>query len=827
MRLAIHVYLSISIMPPSFKRKGAAKASYGKSASSSQKTATFLVIVESPSKCKKIEEYLGTSYQCIASKGHLRTIDGMKSIQSKQNYQITFSNISEKESHIEHMRSLISQYSPENILLATDDDREGEAIAWHICELFHLPLDTTKRILFHEITQQALHAAVQSPTQINLSLVYAQHARQVLDIIVGYKVSPFLWKHIHNNRANGLSAGRCQTPALRLVYDNALLEKTKEKTIHYKTTAYVFSRLTPFTLGHDMETEEEMMEFLNASKTHAHILSLSDPKETYQSQPKPFTTSKLLQTASSLLHCSPKTTMDICQKLYQEGRITYMRTDSAKYSSVFIQQCRRYIETEYGDAYIGDTNALENRNAANPHEAIRVTQLSTKNITDTNPTVASMYRLIWRNTVESCMSPAKYNTTMASLTAPKNKTYTHRIDIPLFLGWRQVTAPKNEDGDTEPQNQASGLLFYMKSIASKNAAVEIQYIESTVAVQHRHSHYTEASLIQKLEDLGIGRPSTFASIVETILERGYVQKTNVQGETIQCVDFKLRAGPTKQFSLERMVKERVFGAEKNKLVIQPTGIITLEFLIEHFQSLFSYDYTKTMEEQLDVIAAREYLEASNTWHHLCRDCHTEIKALSKPLAKLSRQTYPIDDEYELVFTQYGASLKRIHMKEGETTAEYKSVRKDIRIDLEKLKRGGEYTAMELMEIPDDHLGVWEGENVYLKTGKYGAYIECGEKRVSLKSLDKPIAEITFHDVVPYLNPQQAAQASIVANKSVLRVLTPSLSIRRGRFGPYVFYQRPDMGKPSFYPLKGFKEGFAVCNSETLISWIRETHKIEV
>jgi DNA topoisomerase-1 len=820
-----------------YKKKGFPKkpaASKSKAAADAAvKTATYLVIVESPSKCKKIEEYLGPNYQCIASKGHLRTIDGMKSIDSKHDYQIHFSNIPEKESHIRFMRSIISQYSPENILLATDDDREGEAIAWHICKLFELPVETTRRILFHEITKPALHAAVETPTIVNLSLVYAQHARQVLDILVGYKVSPFLWKHIHNNRANGLSAGRCQTPALRLVYDNALLEKNKEKTMHYKTTAHVFSRLTPFSLDHDIESQQVMVDFLELSKTHRHILSLGSPKETHQSPPKPFTTSKLLQTASSVLHCSPKTTMDICQKLYQEGLITYMRTDSAKYSPIFIQQCREFIENEYGSPrYVGDTHLIENGNAANPHEAIRVTRLSTKSVSDTNPTVGSMYRLIWRNTVESCMSPAKYNTTVASLTAPKQRSYSHRIDIPLFLGWRQVTASKSDcagvSSETECQNQASALLMFLSSTAKKGDPVDIQYIDSTLTVQHRHSHYTEASLIQKLEDLGIGRPSTFASIVETIQERGYVQKTNVLGETVKCIDFKLRAGPVPaSFSIERTVKERVFGAEKNKLVIQPTGIITLEFLMEHFQSLFSYDYTKTMEEQLDQIASREYLEASTTWHHLCRECHGEIKQLSKPLAKLTKQTYPIDDQYELVFTQYGASLK--HMV-GDTV-EYKSVRKDIRLDLEKLKRGGEYTAAELMEIPDDHLGVWQGENVTLKTGRYGAYVECGEKRISVKAIEKPLSEITFDDVLPFLDPEQdpagAGTAALAANKNVLRVLTPVLSIRRGRFGPYAFYQRPDMGKPSFHSLKGFKEGFAVCNSETLIDWLRTKYNIQV
>lgn len=808
-----------------YKRKGYSKKKQSTDAAAATAAATYLVIVESPSKCAKIEEYLGKEYQCIASKGHFRSIDGMKSIQTKNQYQITFSIIDEKKNHIEWMQSVIAHYPPDRILLATDDDREGEAIAWHICDLFQLPF-TTPRIVFHEITQRALMEAVRTPTILNLSLVYAQHARQVLDIIVGYKISPFLWRYIHNNKGNGLSAGRCQTPALRLVYDNAMLEKTKEKTVHYKTTAYFFPRLIPFTLSRNLETESEMMDFLEKSKSHIPILSLSDARETYQSPPKPFTTSKLLQTASNVLHCSPKTTMDICQKLYQAGWITYMRTDSTKYASVFVRQCREFIQSEFGsDAYIGDTDSLENKHVANPHEAIRVTSVSTKHIRDDNKSVCAMYRLIWRNTVESCMAAAKYKTTLASITAPDKGIYTHKIDVPLFLGWRKVGSdPELEGNHADVQSQTGGLLLYLQSMVSSGSPVQFQYIDSQVAVQHRHSHYTESSLIQTLEDLGIGRPSTFASLVDTIQERGYVQKTNVAGEIVQCVDFKLRAGTPS--TIERTVKERVFGAEKNKLVIQPTGILTLEFLVEHFHALFSYDYTKTMEEHLDIIATKEPLDASITWHYLCRDCHAEIKRLSKPLANVSKQTYPIDGEYELLFTQYGASLRRVRPDGTASEYEYKSVRKDIAIDLEKAKRG-EYTLSELIEIPDDHLGVWEGNNVILKTGKFGAYVECGDKRVSVKSVAKPLNAISLADVIPLLNPQPTDPLPTPTGKNILRVLTPELSVRRGKFGAYLFYQRRDMNKPEFYPIKGFKEGFAVCNSETLIEWARTTHKIAV
>lgn len=775
----------------------------------------FLIIVESPSKCKKIEEYLGADYQCIASKGHLRSIENLKSIDTKNNYAITFQTIKEKESHIAHMRQIIDQYSSDSILVASDDDREGEAIAWHICCMFNLPVATTKRIKFHEITKPALLEAIATPTTVNMSLVYAQHARQVLDIIVGFTISPLLWKHIHFNKTNALSAGRCQTPTLRLIYDNYLENKAKEVETTYRTVGYFFEKSVPFTLAQEYSSQDEMRDFLEKSKTFSHQLSFSDTKETSQSSPKPFTTSKLLQSASNLYHYNPKTTMDLCQQLYQAGHITYMRTDSAKYSPIFLEKARAFILSEYdakrnGD-YLGDFSKIVNSDAANPHEAIRVTNIAQRSISSENKSLVAMYRLIWRNTVESCMAAARYNTTTAYISAPNEGQYSHRIDVPIFLGWKVVGG----DDIHENQNLATGLLFFMKSLAGKTK-IDFQYIESTTSIKNQPSHYTEASLIQKLEELGIGRPSTFATIVDTNVERGYVKKMDLEGKTIQCIDLKLRGG-----EVINEPKERRVGVEKNKLVIQPTGIVCLEFLLKHFSTFFSYDYTKTMEEQLDITAASS--DAENMWFTICKDCHTEIKTLSKPISKMEKETYKIG-EYTLAFHSFGASLCKID-ETGEK--KYHNVKKEIEFDLDKLKRG-EYTLEELMEKNNEYLGEWNESPVLLKNGRFGLYLENGEKKISLKTLKIPADKITLGDVMPFLSsPNGVVTGANIVNKSILRVLTPELSIRKGKYGAYIFYQRGDMKTPEFFSIKGFSQGFAACNSEDLIEWIRDKYKIEV
>lgn len=767
--------------------------------------AKFLIIVESPSKCKKIEGFLGSDYCCIASKGHIRTIDGLKSI-DMNTFEPAFSIIEEKQEHVEYMRSIISKFSKSNIILASDDDREGEAIAWHICKIFDLSIETTRRILFHEITKDAIINAVATPTIININLVKAQHARQVLDIIVGYKISPFLWKYLYHNKSNSLSAGRCQTPALRLVYEN---EKSKGDDIEtkYKTIGVFFSKNIRMDLNKEMDNGEEVLEFLEKTKQFNHILSIGSPRESKKSPPKPFNTSRLLQVASNTLHLSPKHTMEICQKLYQAGYITYMRTESQKYSSEFIKKVENFVlETYKNKQYLGNNVNLENKDINNPHEAIRVTNLETQSIYDTDSRICSLYKLIWRTSIESCMTDAMYNAIDIKISAPLSYHYDYRIEIPLFLGWKKLIE-KSEESLTETQNDPGSLLLYFQSIEKVGKSISYNYIESTVVVRNKHQHYTEATLIHTLEELGIGRPSTFASIVETIQERGYVKRLDIDGETKKCIEFRLEEN-----LIKKTENDKTFGNEKNKLVIQSVGILTIEFLVKHFQKLFEYEYTKTMEEQLDFISSGKTSE----WSDICKMCYNEIKELSKPISKLEKQIYKIDDAHDFIFEKYGPVI-RSTLEDG--TFQYKPAKKDMKIDLEKLKNGG-YTVDELYEIKNNCLGNYEDKDIFIKNGKYGPYVEWGEKRESIKNIKKPLDKITLEDIKEFLG-----QNSNNKNTNILRVLNSEFSIRKGKFGAYAYYKRQDMSKPEFLNINKFTEGFSTCDPETLITWLIKTYKI--
>lgn len=747
--------------------------------------AKYLVIVESASKCLKIEAYLGSQYKCIASNGHIRHIEGLKSINTKQNYEPKFTIPKEKSKHVEQMRTILAMFSKSNIILATDDDREGEAIAWHICETFGLPVSDTQRIKFNEITKTAILRAIENPIRIDMDLVKAQHARQVLDMLVGFKISPLLWKYLYNDKSNGLSAGRCQTPALRLVYDNEKSKTPPDQS--YRTRGKFTAKNVDFVLSEDFIHNEDAKLFLSKSIDFKHYLTIGSPSESLRGPPAPFNTSRLLQHVS---HLSPKETMALCQTLYQEGHITYMRTDSTKYSKDFLVEAKNHIVGNWGEKYVGNLDKIENNATSNPHEAIRVTKLDATEITCSDPRLNTMYKTIWKNTIESCMSDAKYSVIECRISAPGDLFYRNIVEIPLFYGWKKHR-------ETGEQNDGNGMLLYFKSIMK--SPIQYSYIESIVSFTNRHFHYTESSLIRKLEDLGIGRPSTFAMLVDVIQERGYVKKMNIEGQTYKCVEYKLSDDAVKEIE-----SDRVHGNEKNKLVIQPVGVLIIEFLVKTFDSLFSYDYTDKMEKKLDEIAK------GNNDNGVCKECHLLIRSLTNAVSK---ETYKLDDTRDLVFTKNGPA---ICSRSENGTIEYTSVRKDIVIDLDKLRLGG-YTIEELIEIPIQCIGKIGEHAVHIKHGKFGAYAEWGDNKKSVDDIIKTKGKVTIDDI---LDNTKSAPSS-----SILRTLTSDLSIRKGKYGAYAHYQRKDMQKPEFYNIKKFREGFSNCNADVLIRWLGDTYNI--
>jgi DNA topoisomerase-1 len=768
-------------------------------------TAKFLIIVESPSKCPKIEHFLGEDYCCIASKGHLRQLSGLKSIDIKNTFSPSFTVIPEKKEHIVKMKETISKFSKSNIFLAMDDDREGEAIAWHICDIFGLPL-TTPRILFHEITKSAIQTSINTPTIVNMPLVMAQQARQILDIIVGYKVSPFLWKYLYNNKENSLSAGRCQTPALRLIYENNLT-KNADCSQQYKISSVFTDKKYDFSLNKQFENNEYVLDFLNKSKDFSHILSIGSQTTHKKGSPKPFSTSRLLQIASNQLSMSPKETMSLCQQLYQSGLITYMRTESNLYSKDFVDKITKMICEKFSTKHVGNTEALNNSNSNNPHEAIRVIQLDIKTIQNCeNPRLNTLYKLIWRTTLESCMSDARYQNTNIEVSAPDNHKYKMVLEMPVFYGWKAL---ETVDDITTIQSKVSSEILYLKSLSSQ-PSIPYHNISALFYAKNSHSYYTEASLISKLESLEIGRPSTYSTIIETIKDRGYVNKMDSPGHTVICKEYNMVCNEIVISDVEK-----TFGNEKNKLIIQPVGILALEFLIENFSTLFSYEYTKNMEKQLDDIAN----EVNTEWKTICKTCYNDITEIATNIKQISKQSYEIEPDYDFVFDKYGPIIRHT-LPDG--NIEYLPGNKDLSIDIDKLKQK-EYTLTDLLEPSSRCLGKYEDNDIYLKNGRYGYYVEWGEKTESMKEIEIPISELTFDNVIEHLNQKKENQL----DNSMLRTITPNMSVRRGKYGAYVFFKSPSMKKPKFLNIKKFPEGFLACSPETIQQWLSTQYNIKL
>tara|TARA_Y100000022_G_C13253397_1_gene378346 strand:+ start:22 stop:2346 length:2325 start_codon:yes stop_codon:yes gene_type:complete len=755
-------------------------------------SAIYLIIVESPSKCSKIEGFLGSQYACIASLGHLRCINGLKQINTKDKFQPNFSIIENKENHVSQMKAIISKFNESRILLATDDDREGECIAWHICELFQFNISTISRIKFHEITKSAIVKAVNNPTTIDMDIVNSAIARQVLDVIVGFKISPLLWTYLYNNKDNPLSAGRCQTPALRLVYENDKLDRNNS-SYFYKIKGKFSDMKLIFTLNATFDENELSLSFIKKNKKFEHILSKGKIGKKIDSSPQPFSTSNLLQYACNTLSLNSQKIMQLCQELYQKGYITYMRTDSKKYSPEFIQNCHDYISDTFGDKYKNEDKNIVNSNKNNPHEAIRVTHIYTKNLNEANPKLNSLYKIIWKNTIESCMKPAEYKTVLYHLSSPDDLHYDYKHEIPIFLGWKIL---QNNKSDTD------NITLYLDS--KINQVIPFNEIYSECCYHGNTPYYNESSLVKTLEKIGIGRPSTFASIIQTLIDRNYVNVTDIEGQTIEVTLYQLQHNN----KLVSIKKNETHGSEKRKLKITNIGIMALEFLCNNFNDLFSYDYTSKMEDDLDKICSKEISE----WFTICKTCYNDIGKLSKNIKSISKHGFQLDETHIFCFEKYGPVIKKI--SQNDETPEYFKVKPEFHnIDIDAIKN---YSINDMIQR-DNNIGKYKGHDILIKNGKYGPYIECNDVRETIKNIDPN--NITLEQAIQILESKND-------NSSILRTINENFSIRKGKYGPYIFYKTDSMPKPKFLNLKKFPHGYLSCDADVLLHWISQTYKIQ-
>ena len=810
-----------------------------------------LVIVESPAKCQKIEKFLGSGYKVMGSFGHITHLSSLKQIDFENNYKPTFEIIESKQSQISKLKKAIQNSN--EIILATDDDREGEAIAWHIAQTFSLNVSTTKRIIFHEITERAIKNAIANPTTINMNMVYAQQGRQILDLIVGFKITPLLWKHIVSNTKNSLSAGRCQSPALRLVYDNYKEIQQSPGKLSFNTIGYFTSKNISFALNFNHLSHEAIKDFLEKSKLFDHILSREKEKEVSKNPPQPFTTSGLQQSANNNLHISPKETMALAQKLYEGGYITYMRTDSKVYSEDFVNETKDYISSNYNENYINpnyknliqnkDNEEINNNNeekekqkkstktkikeksgkkndvpaAQEAHEAIRPTHIDTINIPEDEDVFTAkhrkLYKLIWSNTLESLMAPAIYKQLLLKISAPENLYYKYTSEENIFPGWKVVNGVEEEK-----------YYNFLKTI--KEGFIQYKKITSKQTLKDLKSHYTEARLVQLLEQKGIGRPSTFSSLIDKIQERKYVNRENITGKKLEIIDYNMDYVDGKGGEIIKEEKgEKEFGNEKNKLVITQTGIFVIEFLIKYFDSLFNYDYTKCMEDELDVIAKgnKKYYELCNECNMFIEDLITNNSLLGKDSdnnksSNIEKVNIKIDENHTYLIGRNGPTIK--YKKEDGTLGFY-GVKPDI--DIEKLKAGN-YKLDEIIVLAEENnklLGQYKGNNLYLKNAKFGYYLECGTIKKSLKfvKINIPFKNISYDDAISILENSESGDNSLV------RKLDTNLSIRKGKYGDYIFYKTEKMRKPLFFKLNGFNDDYKNCSLTNIRSWIKEKYEV--
>ena len=812
---------------PAAPRPGAAARSAGRA----------LVIVESPAKCQKIESYLGKdAYMCLASFGHIREIaDGLKSIDVDREFAIKFAIMSSKQAQVAKLRAAIADAS--EVILATDDDREGEAIAWHLCQVFHLPVATTKRIIFHEITEPALKAAVAAPRVINMSLVLAQQARQVLDLVVGYKISPVLWTYVaHTN----LSAGRCQTPALRLVYENYKEIEASTAVMVY-TVSGIFTKLNlTFHLSQEIEStsdssgEESLERFIRetaAAPDAGFRATVSGPaKKTTKPPPRPYSTSTLQQAASNDLHLSPKDTMSVAQKLYEGGYITYMRTDSKVYSAEFVAKACEYIRKRFGgegttaEDLIGNlsgvSSAKEGEGSAAAHEAIRPTDISRTLLPQScHPREHRLYSMIHRNTLESLMAPAICQSLTMAISSPvavpgagTGCEYRYTAEQVIKPGWKLVAGGY----DKEAKEYTYFASLATGASATATPAMPFKRITTKCSLRNTKSHYTESGLVQMLEKMGIGRPSTFSSLIDKIQERGYVKLQDVPGKPTECREFAITknsgGGGATAAVVESKTEVREIGGESRKLVIQPLGIIVIEFLLAHFAPLFEYEFTKNMETQLDEIAT-----GGMVWHELCYKGWFEVAAQLQELKErgVVKEEIQIDDRHSYILGKNGPVIKCRVTDDGDdadsesddgadddatpNVAEKKPkfIFKSVRPNLEYAKiQRGEYSLAYMLgeaehvgggagtpgfrgeaEVNEGGavvsiagaaptpvsvagggrlMGQYQGQDVVTKSGKYGAYIVWGSMNLSLKPLlgggrgGKTEFDLKLQDVIAFI-----------------------------------------------------------------------------
>jgi DNA topoisomerase-1 len=738
-----------------------------------------LVIVESPAKARTIEKFLGKKYLVKSSNGHIRDLSKKKlGINLENHYEPFYEIAPEKKKLVADLKKVASE--AQVIWLASDEDREGEAIAWHLSETLQLKPGTSKRIVFHEITKNAIENAINNPRCIDMNLVNAQQARRVLDRLVGFELSPLLWKKVKP----ALSAGRVQSVAVRLIVEREReIDNFKSET-WYKVTA-AFELITAdkvkvefkADLSRRFETKEETVEFLEKCKNASFRITEVTTKPSKKSPAPPFITSTLQQEASRKLGFSVSQTMKIAQKLYEEGKITYMRTDSVNLSNLALATAKKEIIRSLGDKYLKTRQyKTKSKGAQEAHEAIRPTYIENETITGSIQE-KNLYELIWKRTIASQMADAEIEKTSASISISTTpEIFVATGEVIIFDGFLRVYLESTDDEKRES-----------KEVLPPLKVNEIPKLNNIVAIERftqRAPRYTEASLVKKLEELGIGRPSTYAPTISTILQREYVVKEDKPGVK-RDYDYII----LKNNKIKEDTRTEVAGAEKSKLFPTDIGIVVNDFLLGHFKDILDYNFTATVEKEFDEIA-----EGGLMWNKMIdkfyKPFHKKIEDTTENSEITTGKRFVGNEPgtEKPVFVRIGRYGPMAQIGDSEVEKpRFAALRKSQRIETITLEE-----ALELFRLPRN-IGNFEGTDVIVGIGKFGPYIKHQNKFYSMKkNVDDPHS-ITLERAIELIELRRQTEK----NKIIRSFEEDSeLKILSGRFGPYIFYKQSNYKIPS-------------------------------
>lgn len=741
-----------------------------------------LVIVESPAKAKTIEKFLGKDYKVMSSYGHIRDLKKKELSIDENTLEPTYEIPDEKKKLVSELKK--NATAARKVWLASDEDREGEAISWHLCEVLGLDEEKTSRIVFHEITKSAILEAIEKPRHINMDLVNAQQARRVLDRLVGFKLSPVLWRKVKP----ALSAGRVQSVAVRLIVEREREIQAFKSEPYYRVNA-IFSVIhadgsaseVKAELEKRFKTHQEAVDFLEKCKDSTFKVGSITKKPLKRTPAPPFTTSTLQQEAARKLGFTVSQTMMVAQRLYENGRITYMRTDSVNLSKLCIGAAKEEVVKLWGEAYSKPRNfQTHSKGAQEAHEAIRPTYMSDSQIEGTQQE-KRLYDLIWKRTAASQMTDAQIEKTTVTIdVSGANEKFVATGEVIVFDGFLKVYRESTDDDDANNQEDSTHLLPVLK----RGDELQRNEIISTERFSQGPARYTEASLVHKLEELGIGRPSTYAPTISTIQQREYVQKGDKKGEERQYTIDSLKG-----IKITTRNRKETAGNEKGKLLPTDIGIVVNDFLINNFPGIMDYHFTARVEQQFDRIA-----EGKEGWKKM-------MKAFDKDFEPTVDNVIKTRSEHKAGERELGTdpvSGKPVFVKIGRFgpvvqigTAEDKDKPRFSQLPADKSMETITFDeALELFKLPRT-IGEFEGSAVVIGAGRFGPYVLHNKKYVSLPKTEDPMT-VGLETAIDLINQkrEQEKKRHIKAFEQ-----DPKLEVLNGRYGPYIVYDGKNYRMP--------------------------------